>query len=146
MSDGSSSQVERFDVAICGGGLAGLTLARQINMRMPELKVLVIDKHARPLPIACHKVGESSIEGGATYFSKVLGLQSYLQKHQLPKLGLRFFWGSGKLPLERRCEYGISEFPGDPTVQLDRGTFESDLRDLAEKTGSTLWEGYSVED
>jgi flavin-dependent dehydrogenase len=145
MSHGFEQPV-RYDVMICGGGLAGLSLARQLNMRMPELAVLVIDKMARPLPAACHKVGESTIEAGATYFSRVLALKDYLAKHQLPKLGLRFFWGDGSWPIERRCEYGISRFAKHASVQLDRGTFETALREFAVETGATLWEGISVED
>ena len=53
-----------FDVVICGGGLAGLTLARQLRLELPELSVAVIDKLTRPLPEAAFKVGESSIELG----------------------------------------------------------------------------------
>lgn len=146
MSDVSTEAPPHYDVTICGGGLAGLTLARQLNLRMPELSVLVIDKMARPLPAACHKVGESTIEAGATYFSRVCKLKDYLKQHQLPKLGLRFFWGDSKLPLEERYEYGLSKFADHASVQLDRGTFESDLRAFAVETGSTLWEGVAVED
>src|SRR5690606_28474144 len=67
-----------WDVVICGGGLAGLTLGLQLRQRDPERRVLVIERQRRPLPDACHKVGESSVEIGAHYFEKILGLRPYL--------------------------------------------------------------------
>ena len=65
-----------FDVVICGGGLAGLTLARQLKLELPELSVAVIDRFKHPLPEAVFKVGESSVELGTFYFSKTLTYKS----------------------------------------------------------------------
>jgi len=33
---------DRYDVVVCGGGLAGLTLSRQLKRAMPDLTVLVL--------------------------------------------------------------------------------------------------------
>ena len=66
------------DVCIAGGGLAGLTLARQLRLTMPQLKIVVLEKRSHPAPEAAHKVGESSVEIGAHYFGKVLGLEPHL--------------------------------------------------------------------
>ena len=38
---------ERYDVAILGGGLAGLTLAIQLKRQRPETSMLVLEKRAR---------------------------------------------------------------------------------------------------
>ena len=54
-----------YDLVICGGGLAGLTLARQIKVQQPRWSVAILDPVERPLPEAGHKVGESSVELGA---------------------------------------------------------------------------------
>ena len=51
-----------FDVVICGGGLAGPLLARHIRRELPEIAVTVLERTTRPLPDACHKVGESSVD------------------------------------------------------------------------------------
>jgi flavin-dependent dehydrogenase len=135
-----------FDIVICGGGLAGLTLARQLQLTIPGLSIAVIDKTSRPLPAAAHKVGESSVEISAHYFSRVLGLEDYLSKAQLPKLGLRFFFGDTRGPVENRPEFGAQEFPPAQSYQLDRGTFEDDLRQIDQQEGITMLEGYWVED
>jgi flavin-dependent dehydrogenase len=134
---------ELFDVVVCGGGLAGLTLGLQLRREHPSLRVLVVEKTARPLPPGCHKVGESSVELGSSYFES-LGLKEYLKEKQLFKHGLRFFPGGGHLPIEKRLEIGPMQEPIVPSYQLDRGTFESDLRGFLEEAGATLVEGASV--
>jgi flavin-dependent dehydrogenase len=133
-----------FDVVICGGGLAGLTLARQLRRKHPSLSVLVVEKHGRPLPDAAHKVGESSVELGSQYFES-LGLVEYLKENQLFKHGLRFYPGGGHLPIHERMEIGAMQEPIVPSYQLDRGRFENDLRAMIEEDGATLAEGVIVE-
>ena len=59
--------VPEYDLIICGGGLAGLTLARQLALRGDDMSVLVLDLLERPLPTAAFKVGESTVETGAYY-------------------------------------------------------------------------------
>ena len=134
-----------FDVVICGGGLAGLTLARQLRLELPELSVAVVDRLASPLPEAAFKVGESSIELGTYYFGQVLQLAPYFRRRHLPKLGLRFFMGQSQDPLVARPETGIDLFPPAPSYQIDRGRLENDLRQFVAEMGVTLFEGTSVE-
>lgn len=132
------------DVVICGGGLAGLTLALQLKRLQPALEVTVLEKTVRPLPDSAHKVGESTVEIGAHYLGEVLGLKDYLKQHQFLKLGLRYFYGSGKLPLEDRPELGPSMYSPVPSYQLDRGRLETDLREKVLKAGVELLEGASL--
>lgn len=133
------------DVIICGGGLAGLTLARQLKLALPDLDVLLLEKVPSPLPDACVKVGESTVEIAAAYLTHELRLGEYLNRRQLPKFGLRFFLGDGRRPLDQRVEVGLSVFPPVPTFQLDRGRLENDLRDLAAEVGVTLVDSVTVE-
>ena len=42
------AESSRFDVVILGGGLAGLTLARQLGQERPGVRVFVIEKRAHP--------------------------------------------------------------------------------------------------
>ena len=140
------SDTQDFDVVICGGGLAGLTLARQLMIEIPSLSVAVVDRLARPLPEAAFKVGESSIELGTYYLGQVLQLEDYFHKRHLPKLGLRFFMGKSDAPIEARPEAGISVFPPIPSYQIDRGRLENDLREILMKMGVELFEGAVVDD
>jgi flavin-dependent dehydrogenase len=133
----------RFDVVICGGGLAGLTLARQLRRNLPQLSILVADRLTRPIPESAFKVGESSVEMGSQYLER-LGLRDYLVEKHLFKYGLRFFPGGGQLPLDQRPELGPSHEPIVPSYQLDRGTLEHDLRGMICEDGVVLLEGAKV--
>lgn len=140
----NKSSTATFDVVICGGGLAGLTLARQIRQQLPTLRVALVDRDVRPLPEATWKVGESSVEIGSQYFES-LGLSEYLLEHQLVKFGLRFFPGGGDLAIHERSEVGPSQEPPVRSYQLDRGRFENDLRQMNERDGVVLFEGMKAD-
>ncbi len=139
----SSGTTKDLDVVICGGGLAGLTLALQLRQELPNLSVAVVERTTRPLPEACHKVGESSVELGSQYLER-LGLRDYLLDHHIVKFGLRFFPGGGHLPIDQRTELGPFQEPPVRSYQLDRGRLENDLRAMLEQDGVELIEGARV--
>jgi flavin-dependent dehydrogenase len=120
---------------IVGGGLAGLTLALQLARRCPGIDVLVIERKPHPVPIAAHKVGESTVEIGAHYFSTVLGLAPHLQQQQLRKFGFRFFFSEGRRDFDQVTEVGVSRYLSVPSHQIDRGIFENFLAGEAQRRG-----------
>jgi flavin-dependent dehydrogenase len=132
------------DVIILGGGLAGLTLSLQLKLQLPDLRVTVLERRSHPVPHAAHKVGESSVEIGAHYFEKVLGLKAHLDSAQLKKFGFRFFFSDGKRDLEKVTELGASMVLPTPSYQLDRGIFENALAEIAQEKGVIFIDGAMI--
>lgn len=139
-----SGAVDR-DVIVLGGGLAGLCIAVQLLRQRPELRVTVIEKASFPLREAAHKVGESTVEIGARYFADVLGLAELLDRTQLRKLGLRFFYSDGRNDdIAVRPEFGLRDFLPVRTWQIDRGRFENSLAEVVRALGGELLDGAKV--
>ncbi len=134
------------DVLILGGGLAGMTLALQLQLRMPGLKVLVLERRSHPVPEACHKVGESSVEIGAHYFQNVLGLQQHLVDAQLKKFGFRFFFSEGQRDITAVTELGASRPLPVSSWQIDRGIFENFLGEEVQRRGMRFIDSALIRD
>lgn len=135
-----------YDVAICGSGLAGLTLARQLRLTMPDISIVLLDRLSRPLPKAGFKVGESTVEVGAFYLANVLQLTDYFEEHHFHKLGFRYFFGDARNCFQDRPEIGLSEFHSPNSYQIDRGKLEDDLRQFNVEAGVELLEDCTVKD
>jgi len=119
---------DHHDVVIVGAGLAGLSLARHLLL-VSDKKILLLDKRSE-IPPARQKVGESTVQVGAYYYSRVLDLEEYLlQKHYM-KYNLRFYWktaGRNNDCFEDYCQAFIRNFSNIACYQLDRNKFEGEL-------------------
>jgi len=135
---------ERYDVVICGGGLAGLTLARQLRREMPDLTLLVLESHSGNYPEGPLKVGESLTELSSFYLTKILGLEEYLHANHLRKMGLRFFFPPRGEGFASRPELGSSEYDPVDSFQVSRGKLENDLRRFNAEDGIEALEGRKV--
>ena len=131
-----------YDVAIIGGGLAGLSLALQVSKTRPDLSIAIIERDAFPAPAAAHKVGEATVEIGAHYLAHTLGLEDYLEERQLRKFGLRLFFGAGRTEdLATADELGASSLLPAISYQLDRGLLENDLAEMLRERGVDVRDG-----
>ena len=130
---------KHYDVVIPGGGLAGLTLSIQLKNANPNISILVLERRESSAEAAAHKVGESTVELGTHYLREVLNLKGYLEEHELPKHGLRFFFKTEtKTDITERVELGPRERLPVPSHQLDRGTLENYLAKLTQEKGTEL--------
>ncbi|MBD7987248.1 tryptophan 7-halogenase [Luteimonas sp. Sa2BVA3] len=135
---------QHVDVAILGGGLAGLTLALQLRQADPTLAITIFERRTHPAPEAAFKVGESTVEIGAHYFAEVLGLREHLEEEQIRKFGFRFFFSDGRDDIDRCTEIGVSRLLPTPSWQIDRGRFETMLGERARALGIDFRDGTMV--
>ncbi len=136
--------MQAYDVIICGGGLAGLSLARQLRRASSDLRIAVIEKSSFPSDSRKPEVGESTVEGAAHYLGQKLGLHEYLSKTHLMKNGPRFFCGNARAPLISRNEIGSKGFPRLPSYQLDRDVLAERLSLLNQESDIAMHNGYVV--
>jgi len=133
--------IQKYDVIISGGGLAGLTLALQLNNMNPNIRVVIVERNCFPVPATTAKVGESTVEIGSHYLSHVLGLKEHLQKHHLRKFGLRCYFGRESDDFSSLDELGVSDLFGVPSYQIERGTLENYLHQHLCERGVSIIDG-----
>lgn len=130
---------ESVDVAILGGGLAGLGLARLLQRELPQASVRVLERASE----IKRKVGESTVEIGAHFLHERLGLGPELVKSQLPKNGLRFWFDDAdhSLSFSEASEDGPATFAFFRAYQLERETLEATLLAQVEAGGTEVLRG-----
>jgi len=138
---------DSYDVAILGGGLAGLTLGLQLKHARPETSVFIAEKRPGPAPEAAFKVGESTQEIACNYFGEVLGLMDHMESAQIRKCGLRFWFPAGdNSSLAERIERGPTGHAPVPSWQFDRGRFENFLGEQNLEAGVDLFGGSWIDE
>jgi 2-polyprenyl-6-methoxyphenol hydroxylase-like FAD-dependent oxidoreductase len=120
-----------IDVAVIGGGVAGLTAALQLKQLRPQTRIVVLERRSHPVPATAYKVGESIAEVAAHYLKNVIGVGDHLDETHLRKMGLRWFCSSDdNTDITRRVEFGLRRFSPLQNFHLDRGTIENHLANL----------------
>lgn len=115
------------DVLIVGAGPAGCCAA--LNLA-PFCRVLLIDRHADPVP----RAGESLPPAANKLLADMGMLEDFKQQGHLPCYGNQSRWGSDQV-----METDFLRDPMGHGWHLDRPVFEGWLRRKAQQRGATVW-------
>ncbi len=116
------------DVMIIGAGMAGLTLARQLLLNRPEIRILMLDRQTE-IPSRKQKLGEATVQVSGYYLSRVLDLEEHLLQEHYFKYNLRFHWPTerGGAAYEDFSQSYIRTLSNIATYQLDRNKLEAEI-------------------
>ena len=124
-----------YDVVVIGGAFCGSSVGLLLRRRLPDLRILVVERSTR----FERKVGEATVEVSALFLHRILGLYGHLSREHLPKHGLRYwFTDSDDRSLHEMTEVGPAEMPALPSFQLDRPTIDTHLLELVEAEGAEV--------
>ena len=139
----NSTQELVYDVVIMGAGFAGNCQARHLLLNIPNIKIAIVDPRSPERSTKDLKVGESTVEIGATFLAKELGLHEYLIENHSPKHGLNFHWAKNPNQTDAIGDYyhvGNRTVAID-TFQLNRAKLEQDLLQMNRDMGATFYNG-----
>jgi tetracycline 7-halogenase / FADH2 O2-dependent halogenase len=140
----AQTDVMECDTLIIGASLAGNCLARQLKLKHPDMRIVVLERKQA----FSYWVGESTLEVFWDYCVRYLDLGHYLHTNHLYKHGLRWFFDSPErsLTLPEMSEMGRTWYHGMPASQLDRKRFDEDLVAMNRQAGVTVRMGERVTD
>ena len=143
MDETPSPEPSAFDVVVVGGAIAGASTAVLLRRRMPDARVLVVEKS----PAFDWKVGESTVEISSYFLTRELKLWDYLSREQLPKQAFRYWFNNEKVTcLREASETGPTQLARTPSFQVDRSTLDEHVIGLAAQEGATVWRPAKVVD
>lgn len=133
----------RYDVVIVGGAFSGASAAILLRRELPHLRVLVVEKAAK----FDEKVGEATTEMSAMFLTRRLAMWEHLEREQLPKEGLRYWFSNAKVTGHASAsETGAFIRSVMPSFQLRRDALDEHLLATAVAEGAELLRPAKVRD
>jgi len=126
----------RFDVIILGGAFSGASAAILLRREHPRLSVLIVEK----AEAFDEKVGEATTEMSAMFLTRRLAMWHHLEREQLPKEGLRYWFSNERVTGHANAsESGGFIRSTVPAFQLRRDALDEHLLATAAAEGAVLW-------
>lgn len=126
----------QFDVVILGGAFSGASTAILLRRDHPQLRVLIVEK----AEAFDEKVGEATTEMSAMFLTRRLAMWHHLEREQLPKEGLRYWFMNERVTGHANAsESGGFIRSTVPAFQLRRDALDEHLLATAVQEGAELW-------
>jgi len=134
---------DRYDVVILGGAFSGASAAILLRRELPQLRVLIVEK----AEAFDEKVGEATTEMSAMFLTRRLASWEHLEREQLPKEGLRYWFSNDQVTGHANAsETGGFIRSTVPAFQLRRDALDEYLLATAVREGAELWRPARVRD
>ncbi|MCP6759716.1 MAG: tryptophan halogenase [Fischerella sp. CENA71] len=143
-----STQLSEYDVIVLGTGFAGNCQVRHLLLKIPDIRVALIDPHLEEDLEADFKPGESMIEIGTLFVCKELGLYDYVVENHLPRVGSNFHWPKDPSQTEIADDYHhiwCNRQPELDSTQINSARFEQDLLHMNKEMGADFFKGRVVD-
>jgi flavin-dependent dehydrogenase len=125
-----------YDVVVLGGAFSGAATAILLRREAPALRVLIVEK----APRFDEKVGEATTEMSALFLTRRLGCWEHLEREQLPKEALRYWFSNARVRGHADAsETGAFHRSAVPSFQLRRDALDEHLLRTAVAEGAGCW-------
>lgn len=141
-------QQQEYDVVIMGAGFAGVCQARHLMLKIPNIRVAIVDPRPEDRTDKDLKIGESTVEIATMFVCKELGLYEYAIENHPPKYGLNFHWAKNTSKTESVNDYyhiWANRQPPMASIHLNRAKFERDLIKMNKQMGATYYQGRVID-
>jgi flavin-dependent dehydrogenase len=126
---------DRYDVVIVGGAFSGASAAILLRRELPQLRVLIVER----AEAFDEKVGEATTEMSAMFLTRRLAMWQHLEREQLPKEGLRYWFANDKVTGHANAsETGGVIRSTIPAFQLRRDKLDEHLLATAVAEGAEI--------
>jgi len=144
----TTDQVLEYDVVIMGAGYAGVCQARHLLLKIPNIRLAIVDPRPENPSKPDHRPGESTLEAASVFLFSELGLHEYLLEHHAHKAGLNWHWAKDVDKTESMNDYyhiWVNRQLTIPSFHLNRSKFDRDLLEMNKQMGAHFYNGRVVD-
>ncbi|MEA5506876.1 tryptophan halogenase [Halotia wernerae UHCC 0503] len=141
-------QTLEYDVVIMGAGYAGVCQARHLLLKIPNIRIAIVDPRSENPSKLDHRPGESTLEAASMFLFSELGLHDYLLEQHTHKAGLNWHWPKDVEKTESLDDYyniWVNRQLTIPSFHLNRLKFDLDVLEMNKQMGAHFYNGRVVD-